>query len=106
MLAIVNQVEQIARLRLAAPSFEVVTADFSAWIDVGPFANGHVRSRCYEGHGWFTWVIAGDPIRNRDVVGGSAKIDRDGTFQVDEKLCPTIVEGEDLCLGRKRRHGY
>lgn len=98
MLAVVNQVEQVASFRLAAPSAEVVAADFSTWVNIGTFTNGHVRSRCYERHRWFAWIVSRNPIGNGNVVGSVAKLDRYRTIQADQKLRSAIVESEYLRL--------
>ena len=105
VLAVVDETEQIAGLGLAPPPCEVVTADFSAWIDVGTFSDGHVGRRRYKCHRWLSRIVAWDPVGDGNVVGGVAEVDGDGSFQSEQQLCASIVEGKHLGLGRQRRDG-
>lgn len=103
VLTVMDQVEQVARFWLVSPSSKIVTSNLSTWVNVGAFANGHIRRRRYKGHRRFAWVVSWDPVGHRDVVCGAAKVDGDGAFQGEQQLCTTIVEREDFRLGRKRR---
>lgn len=81
VLAVMDQVEQIARFRFAAPSSQILSANFSTRIDVGTLADGHVRCRRHKCHGRFAWIISWDPVRYGDIVRSVAEVDRDGTVQ-------------------------
>lgn len=99
LLAVMNQIEQVACLGLTPPPCEVFTTNLSARIDIGALANGHIRCRRYKGHGRLSRVVLWDPVGYRNVVGGIPKLDRDGTVQGEEELCSTIIEGENFGLG-------
>lgn len=83
MLAVMNQVEQVAGFWFASPSCEIIASDFTTRVDIRTFADGHIRRWCYEGHRWFPWVTSWNPVSYRDVVCRVAELDRDGTLEVE-----------------------
>lgn len=102
VLAVVNQVEQIACLGLASPPRDVVASDLAAGIHVGSFADGHVWRGRHKCHRWLSWIVSGNPVSDGDVVGGVAELHRNRALEREQQLRATIVESEDLSLGRER----
>ncbi|KAI3492860.1 hypothetical protein L1887_42464 [Cichorium endivia] len=102
MLAVVDQVEQVACLGLASPPRDVVASDLAAGVHIGSFANGHVWRWRHECHWRLSRIVSGDPVSDGDVVGGVAELHGHRALEREQQLCATIVESEDLSLGRER----
>lgn len=105
VLAVVDQIQQVACLGFVPPAGKVFAADLATWIDIGTLANGHVGCGRNKGHGRLAGIVAWDPVRYRNIVSGTAKLDRNGALKGEQELCASIVEREDLRLGREGRDG-
>lgn len=82
-----------AHLPFLLPALQIWPANLAADVDVLALPHEHVSRGCDIRNRSFSRVHPRDPVRNRNVVRGSAIAHRDGSFYDQQQLRPTIVVG-------------
>ena len=96
----------ISHLALALPILNIFYVASATEVDVLAGADEHVRGGDYVGNRVLLWIVAGDPDRDGDVVGGLAEGDGESAMETEQELGSSVVvrcgEGGERGAGGER----